>query len=195
MLVAFSIGISGCGDSDFILEEQGQRYLRDISFSDAEQDNIFTIDTVQDACAIDETTGEVTELGNLDRYLCNRFNHNFPKVRPGFRWKGYSINYIAIGSANSDSIVESPPDLVDIPDGYETWEIPSGSSSSLTIPILTVDTKDEFAIDMGWLDANNYGNWPGFPLAPTDLQVARYLIRLTLHFVDENGVDREISFR
>jgi hypothetical protein len=194
VIIAASFLTYGCGGADDpLLDEVGQRYTGNISFSDADEDGVLAIDTVQDACAVDEDTGEVTEYETFTDVYIGQVTVSVAEDAPGISLKSYSINYTALGSATGSSTLEVPPDLIDPPDGYYTIDISSGGTATFALTYLTMDTKDEFNIEMGWLYYDG-SNWVYDLPEPGELQVARYRMTLILHFEDEYGVDRDITF-
>jgi len=196
IMMTTCFGIYGCGEQT-LLEETGDMYQPSLSLNDADEDGVFAIDTVWTICSetTDPDTGVVTTVYEVFTDVYANITLRINRDVPGLTLESYSINYTPLGSANGSGFLENPPDLIDPPDGYSTAYMPSGSTSTISIPIMTVDTKDEFTIAMGWYYENVGGVWGYWGLPdPDQLQVARYLIRLTLHFKTDGNQDKDITF-
>lgn len=196
IFMAACFGIFGCAEQE-LLEETGDMYRPSLSLSDADEEGVFTIDTVHSICSseTDPDTGEVTVEYEIWTDVFANITLRIDGDAPGLTLESYSINYTALGSPDSSGFLTTPPNLIDPPDGYSTAYMSSGSTSTISIPIMTVDTKDEFAIAMGWLFEGGGGVWDYWGLPdPDELQVARYRIRLTLHFKTDGNQDKDITF-
>ena len=61
--------------------------------------------------------------------------------------------------------------------------------------MLSVSTKLEFDIEMGWLFDAGGGVWTYLAPALDEPQEGRYIIRMTLYFEDDAGEDVEITIQ
>ena len=151
-------GIFGCAEQE-LLEETGDMYQYSLSLSDGEEDGVIAIDTVQEICSTttDPDTGDVTIVSEVYTDVYADITIRVDSDAPGLTLEKYSIDYIPLSSADGSGFLVNPPDLVDPPDGYTTDYIPSGGTTTFVIPVMTVDTKDEWSIKMGWLYENGAG--------------------------------------
>jgi hypothetical protein len=194
ILILGALCVYGCGGgSDGPLDEMGQRYVPFLEVVDNEEETI-QVDTVQDACSATEWEDYSDTLANVVITVA--------KDAPGITLERYTIEYIPLGSPDSSGAVVLPPILSYPATGYSTFSIPSGGSGILPITLVSVDTKDEFNIDMGWLyyDATfvdpvtgEVGAWLYNVPEPNELQIARYTFRITLYFKDTYSGDRNIK--
>ncbi len=172
LFTGFTLLGCGSGGEGDVLDENEQRYTADVSFSDADEDNILTIDVLQQMCDTEpEIFTDVLATISLD----------ISPGAPGLTLESYSIEFIPVASSDTNDQQVMPPDLADPEEGFYTFSVPSGGSSEFTITLMRIDTKDFYL--QQWLSDPALAN----------LVVARYRIRIELHFVDEYGVDRDIE--
>jgi hypothetical protein len=174
LAIAGLCSCSGGEEGGGLLEENNLRYSANIAgFDDGPNTNTLTIDVTQIVC----DPGPPPENETWTDTLAN-INVSVSAGAPGITLDHYEIDYIPILSTdiNDDQIM--PPDLNDLADGFYIISIPSGGSASFPITCMRVDTKTYY-----------------FNNAPATLMVARYDIRIKLVFIDEYGVEREITVR
>ena len=147
-LIWVAVMIIGCGGGD-LLDEPEHRYTASIAIQDGEEETL-TIDTVQSFCDTEpedffDATASVTVT--------------VASGAPGITLKGYTLEYIPLESEDGTGTIVMPPDL-DGPlhGGNLMVDIASGTTSTFEITCLSIDTKEEFRVKVGWL---YYTDTPG----------------------------------
>jgi hypothetical protein len=132
--------IIGCGSTD-LLDEVGQRYTAMISIQDLDNETL-SIDVIQSYCDSDvEDYGPVTASVEFA-----------VGAAPGITLQNYTLEYFPLESADGTGVLVMPPDLESpINGGNLGIDISSGGSASFEITCLSVDTKEEYRIEVGWI--------------------------------------------
>ena len=141
LLIAAGIWLSGCGTSD-LLDEKGQRYQANIQILDLDEATT-GVDVVQDFCDTDvEDYGPATVAVEFA----------LSEDAPGITLVGYTLEYIPLESADGNDQIVMPPDLESpLRGGNLGIDIPAGGSAEFEITCISVDTKEEYRRNIGWL--------------------------------------------
>ena len=169
----------GCGSD--IMDEEGLRYTAVLEVED-NGDGTLQVDTIQDMCE-EEPEDFSDALATVKVTVA--------QGAPGITLKSYSIEYIPLPSADGSGVLVQPPALIGPLWGYSTFSIKAGGTGDLPITLMSVDTKNEFNIKMGWL-FNSGAGWVYYPPEPDELQMGRYTVRVTLYFEDQYSGKRTI---
>ena len=212
LAAAFCVGCGGSssGGDDGFLDEVGDRYrVNSVSFSDADEDDVLTIDIARQECDDNITVFGGGNFGfdSLEPYtdVLATVSLDVDAEAAGVWLTGYTIEYIPRESAtgNPSDPLGMPPELADLFDqGSNRIFFPQGSSSTFTITCLTIDTKEEFFNASGWtseiipIDEDGDGDTDFAVLAyfSPEIDISRYTIRIRLEFEDQFGYDdRDIT--
>jgi hypothetical protein len=183
-IILAALLISGCSSSSDPLDEIGQRYTAFLSVEDNE-DSTLQVDTFPTACSVDETEEWSDTLALVEITVT--------QGAPGITLQSYDIEYRPLGTPYFGGSF-TPPPLNNPARGYATFSIPSGGTGELPITLLSVSTKFEFDIDMGWYYKIG-DDWVYDPAwqYPDEPQEGRYTIRVRLNFEDVTGNKRTIT--
>ena len=188
LLVLGSVWIYGCGSGSDLLDEQNSRYTASLSVDD-QTDTEFSIDIAQDDCDLNATT-----TGDTEDYFpaIGEITVTVGADAPGITLQSYEIEYIPRLSEDGTHNLVMPPVLDDpLPASYNVY-IPTASTVVFSLTAISVDTKEEYRNLTGWtlfFDAVTGALY----WVPPNLDEARYTVRFTLHFKDENSEDRTIT--
>jgi hypothetical protein len=174
-------GIIGCGSSD-LLDEVGQRYSATVEIQDF-SDIDLGIDIAQDDCDLDATT---TDDGEDYGPAIANVTISVATNTPGITLQSYTIEYIPQLSSTGDAGTPTlmPTDLEDPLPGVYNIDIASGGSKTFSITCMSVDTKQEYRNEQGWVWFNDGVN--RYWIAPI-LSEGRYTIRFTFTFLNTEG--------
>jgi hypothetical protein len=172
--------IVGCGSGGDLLDEVGQRYTATLEIEDFAGLDL-AIDIAQDDCDANATTTDDFEeygpaIANIDISVSSD--------APGITLQSYSIQYIQLPSEDGTGTIVTPPDLDDPLPGFYNIDIPSGGSATFPLTCMSVDTKEEYRLKLGWTEFND-GNLR-FWVSP-GLDEGRYTIRFTFTFMNTEG--------
>lgn len=205
--------ISSCGG------DTGGLYNVQVSFTDADEDGVMTLDLAQDACGTYEL-GERPEYETFTDTFAN-VTIGIAKGMPGLTIKGYSISYIPLQSSTGLGNMVSPPTTNALTSqGSNNIHISTNSTSTFTLTCFSVDQKEDLVRLLGWTWDEISFVTPGDPDPDGDpltddaepdtikyamiwnpaaagiyrgLEICRYTIQIILHCADDSGVDRDIE--
>lgn len=168
----------GCGSGSDLLDEPGDRYTAFMSLTDAQDDDVLNIDVFFNPdCDGNGVFDDPEPFTDVIAYINIAVSAN----APGITLRSYTIEYIPLLSPDSNGVYRLGPDLIDLTDhGSFTIHVSSNGEATFPITCMSMDTKNDLAFHMV-TDAD---------LA--NLEVARYTIRITLHFEDDSLEDRDI---
>lgn len=155
-------------------------YTTDVSFLDADNDDVLGFDVFMDIC----TAATATEPAEMETYtdVIANITLSVGDGMPGITVNSYSVNYIPLTSVDSGSNPVTPPSLEPLTDnaasGSYNTHIETNSTESFPIECFTVSQKAEYRNLMG---AATY--------------TSRYTVRIVLHCTDDSGYDRDIEIR
>lgn len=216
MLSILCVSFYGCGG------DTGGLYSVSVNFKDSKNENTLTVDIAQDACGTYEVAGLFPPQ---DEFYTDAFANITIKVlagMPGLTIRGYTIAYMPLISANGLGNMISPPTINDLTDqGSINIHIPTNSTSTFTIPCLTMDQKEDVVRILGWTwdervaeivpgdpdpdgdpltddaepDEIKYSRFwiPAAGGTYIDLDICRYTIHIILHCEDASGASRDIT--
>ena len=184
ILAALALFI-GCGGSDGFLDEANGRFTYSLTLDDGGQSED-EIDILQSNCDGNATSSDDDEdffatIGTITVSVASD--------APGLTLKDYSIRYIPVASPTGNNTIENPPALMSPGSQGMSWYIGSGETKSTSIPVLSIDTKEEYRDDVGFIQdpiSLVVTVWP-------ELDNAYYTIRITLNFEDDNQQDKTIE--
>ncbi len=178
LLMGVAMIILGCGSGGDLLDQPGYRYTAYMTLEDADEENVIEIDIYQ----IPDCNGDgVTDDPEPFTDVLATINIDVDEDAPGITLKGYTIEYIPLLSPDSGGVYRLGPNLIDLTDhGSFNFHIPSNGTGSFPITCMSYDTKNDLLSHM-LTDADLL-----------NLEVARYTIRITLHFEDDYLEDRDI---
>jgi hypothetical protein len=164
--------IYGCGDED-LLEQNNMRYKTDISFLDAEDEDILTVDINQIVdCDGDPTTADAEFMTDLFAIITITIED---ETTPGLEMTGYEVTFRPLRSYDQSNNPVTPPAVGPYRGEYDVM-IPSASEVEFTITCMEFDLKQ-------YMDTF---------LDPTDL-IFRYRVMVRMDFIDEYNEEREIT--
>jgi hypothetical protein len=174
--------LSACGGNDL-----GNFYTASMTLSDGTSDDTVGIDINQNIC----TAATATTPATYEDFYPSlaHITVTVEDGMPGLTLNSYTIDYQEELSPDSTGNSVMPPSLQDLTDaGSNTVHCPTGSSTSFTITCISLDTKEEYAAqERGVCNALEACTW--------GILSARYTMRITLHFTDDSGADRDIEVR
>lgn len=177
ILLLMGILFNGCGTGD-VLDENNQRYMTYVTFTDAEQDEILEVDILQDLdCDGDGNFTNIDGFEDMTDLLAN-ITITVPEGSPGITMTGYKISFEPNRTVDSVGNVIMPPDMPTTYQGVYTLDIPSDSEASFWITCMEMDMKDYMA---------------SF-LTPFDWYF-RYTVTIRLDFVDEYDQGRDMTLK
>ncbi len=175
-------GLWGCGDIE-PLDEPGDVYTASLVFLDVSpaDDETISIDIFQNLdCNGDGVFDDPEDYGPVYAYLTVAIDSSVN----GLTLDSYDIEYIPLSTPLSGGGTIVPIDLEDAFDqGDGTDYFGSGTTTSLTFTFMTTQTKTQY-----------YNWWTGGAPQNTQVDQSRYNFRLTCHFIDDSGVEREMEF-
>ena len=177
MLVVFLLGgfvFPGCGEDNY-----NGDYTTLVSFSDAEQDDVMTLDMHQIAdCNSDGVFDDPETFTDVFANITVTVDENFP----GLTVRGYTIEYYPELSGDDPATQVLPPALASLTDqGSYNIYLPSGSTSTFTITCFSYDQKEDYFTQV--------------QAAYPTLIVSRYTIRIILLCRDDNGQNKNLEIR
>ncbi len=142
ILVLVGLWISGCGGSDDLLDEPGQRYRATIAIKDLDEETL-SVDIIQSWC-----DSEAEDYGPASAAVSFTVDAN----APGITLQEYILEYIPLESEDGTGTIVLPP-FLDSPlrGGNLGIDIQSGGTASFDITCMSVDTKEEYRTKVGWL--------------------------------------------
>lgn len=133
---------TGCSSSTDLLDETGQRYLASIAVKDNNEETL-TVDVIQDFC-----DNEAEDYGRASAAV----QFSVDASAPGITLHGYTLEYIPLPSEDGTGNIVTPPTLDGpIQGGNLGIDIPSGGNAEFDITCISVDTKEEYRTEVGWL--------------------------------------------
>lgn len=186
LFVLGCIWIYGCGSGSDLLDEQNSRYTGSMAVREVEAGNEMGVDIAPDDCDFNATTTDDAEpYGPTVADITVAVAED----ALGMTLKSYEIQYIARPSEDGTHNIVMPPTLDSpLPASYNI-SISPGEEVTFTLTAISTDTKEEYRLLAGWTLYYDAGTGDLYWIAPT-LQEARYTIRFTLHFEDENLEER-----
>jgi hypothetical protein len=175
LLTAFMLSgalFYGCGTED-VLEENNLRYKTNVSFKDADEDDILTVDInpITD-CDGDPDTVDPEVLTDLFAYITITIE---AENTPGIEMTGYEVSFRPLRSYDMAGNPITPPSVGPYAGEYDVM-IPSASEVTFAITCMEYDLKlymDTF------LSAIDY--------------IFRYRVTIKMDFVDDYDEEREIT--
>lgn len=173
LLSVFCLCFYGCGG------DTGGIYTTDVTFSDAGNDDVLSLDVTRDIC----TPATATAPADLEDFTDVYANITITVAEelPGITINSYSIEYLPLTSVDELSNPVTPPDLEPLIDqtgsGSNNLHIDTNSSHTFSIECFSTSQKDEFSSLRG------------------ATYTARYTIRIVLHCTDDSGYDRNLEIR
>ncbi len=134
------LALLGCDGSDGPLDEVGQRYEANMEIKDF-ADISLSIDILQSDC-----DGEPEGYGDVVAEI----DIAVDALAPGISLKDYTIEYFALISEDGTGNMVMPPDLDRPFTGFYSIDIPSGGSAEFSLTCMTVDTKEEYRVKVGY---------------------------------------------
>ncbi len=134
------LALLGCDGSDGPLDEVGQRYEANMEIKDF-ADISLSIDILQSDC-----DGEPEGYGDVVAEI----DIAVDALAPGISLKDYTIEYFALISEDGTGNMVMPPDLDRPFTGFYNLDIPSGGSAEFSLTCMTVDTKQEYRVKVGY---------------------------------------------
>jgi hypothetical protein len=209
LISVFCLWIIGCGDDD-----HGGEYIAQVSFQDADEDDMMTIDIARGVC-------DTQDLNMIDSDDLEDYTDVFADITlsvaawgQGITITGYTLEYIPLISEDGNHNLVTPPALNNLVDrGANNLYIAPGESATFTITCLSSDQKEEYRNLIGWTfyqvdfdsddpadgidDSSNYFWAIDATVNPalSDLEVARYTIRIILHCRQDSGESEGIEIR
>lgn len=178
ILLLMGILFYGCGTGD-ILDENNQRYLTDVSFSDAEEDDTLGVDVNCLACDVNATTFETC----TDLFADIRVE--VPEGSPGLQMTGYKISFKPLRSYDLNNNAIIPPSVATYHGSYSVV-IPTESEVEFRITCMEYEYK---------LYLGNTMPPCSVPGDPCDDFTYRYEVTIRMDFVDEYGQGRDLTVK
>jgi hypothetical protein len=163
--------VFGCGSID----EVGQRYTSSMFIEDNGTATL-DIDVVQNNCGTFEEP-EAESFTNVFAFVTVGVSRD----ALGLTLQSYSVQYIPVDTADGTGKLVRPPSLAGPIIGFDNFDIAPGQASELEILCMDIDTKEEYVVK--WMSDSALFN----------LDVAQYIIRVTLHFKDTAKQDVSLT--
>lgn len=169
--------VIGCGEGN-LLDESELYYTGTLAVLELGEETV-QVDVYQiNDCDGDATTSDPEPYSDTLGEISVTVDEN----TWGLTLEYYTISYVPLYSPDANGDNQLPPDLTDpASPGDSNFSVASGSTSTMTITLLSTDSKAEYLTKLA-ADASL-----------SALSVARYRINVTLYFTDEYGNDRTLS--
>ena len=164
LLLLVGLWCFGCGTGD-LLDENNQRYMTDVSFSDGDNDGTMTVDIVIDG---NETFTDL--FADITIAVAEEV--------PGITMTGYKISFDPITSVDTSGNIIVPPDMPTPYTGTYDVDIPTNSSVEFRITCMEADMK----------------LYMGSFITVADLEF-RYEVTIRMDFLDEYDQPRDLTIR
>ena len=165
----------GCGSGD-VLDENKQRYLTYVSFSDGENDETLDVDVVQstDCDNNASTPGPYEDFYNLFANI----TIEVPEGSPGITLDNYKISFEPLPSIDFFGNTYIPAPFPTVYHGSYDIDIPTNSEAEFFITCMEIDGKLYLGSQI-----------------PVTAAVARYEVTIKMSFTDEYDRPRDLTIR
>lgn len=174
ILLLMGVLFNGCGTGD-VLDENNQRYLTYVTFTDAEEDEVLDVDIWRNPDC--DGDGNFTDPEPITDLLAN-ITITVPEDSPGITMTGYKVSFAPNRTVDSSGNVVAPPNMPTTYQGVYTIDIPSDSEASFWITCMEIDMKDYMSTFLTALDT-----------------YFRYTVTIRMDFVDEYGQGRDLTLK
>ncbi len=162
----------GCGSED-VLDETNQRYKTDVSFSDAENEDILGVDVVYtNDCNGDLVPDDPETWTDLYANITITIDS---ATTPGLDMESYEVSFRPLRSYDTNGNAITPPSVGTYYGEYDV-NIPTLFEVSFWITCMEMSLKDyigSFITNLDW--------------------EFRYEVTIDMHFVDDYGENRDIT--
>lgn len=176
--------IIACGGTDGFLDESNDRFTYSVTLDDGGSSEL-QVDILQSNCDGNTTSSEDDE--DFFATLAT-ITISVDELAPALTLKNYTIEYIPVQSPDGDNLIADPPPLLNPGTSYLSWQIDSGQIASESIPLISIDTKEDYRDLVGIVQDPITLAVTVFPA----LTNSYYRIRITLDFEDENNQEETI---